>query len=107
LYERTRKAIGEGEIGEVQLLSVEFGASCAQDLPRIRHLEMGGGALMDMGCYTVMYANFVFGGEKPQKITANAKKSAEGGSVSQVTLRCLSFLFVFFCNFVSGISVVW
>jgi predicted dehydrogenase len=56
-----------GEIGEILIVHTAF-AYDLRDPENIRNkLEMGGGALMDIGCYAVSAARFVFGGE-PERV---------------------------------------
>ena len=56
-----------GEIGEILAVHTAF-AYDLRDPENIRNkLEMGGGALMDIGCYAVSAARFVFDGE-PERV---------------------------------------
>jgi predicted dehydrogenase len=54
--------ISQGLIGEPRLLSADFGFRCAYD-PTSRLLDpaLGGGALLDVGVYTVALAHQIFG----------------------------------------------
>lgn len=47
------------------------------DRDRIKNLEMGGGALLDLGCYPIQFALMVFG-EAPHKIVASGNKYKTG-----------------------------
>ena len=81
LYKKTSRVLEARSIGDIVCLNVEFGGN-AIETPRMCTKEMGGGALMDMGCYTVMYANFIFR-EKPQKIIAQATLTEQGKNCKQ------------------------
>jgi predicted dehydrogenase len=58
-----RRLVNEGRIGQLRTIHTDF--SYFNDDPHnIRNkLEMGGGALMDIGCYPISLSRFVYGGE--------------------------------------------
>lgn len=59
-------------LGEIKVVTVNFGIDRV-DVERMRTRELGGGATMDIGCYPTMFANFIFGSEKPEKIVASSQ----------------------------------
>lgn len=63
-YMPSRKMINEliqsGAIGKPHTLSANLGYAIA-DIPRIREPELAGGALLDLGVYTLNFAAMVFG----------------------------------------------
>jgi predicted dehydrogenase len=66
-WRKVRELVRIGEIGEVLAVHTSF-AYNNRDPQNIRNiLEMGGGGLMDIGCYAVSVARFVFGRE-PQRV---------------------------------------
>jgi predicted dehydrogenase len=66
-WQRAHELVRIGEIGKVLAVHTAF-AYDLQDPENIRNkLEMGGGALMDIGCYAVSAARFIFDGE-PQRV---------------------------------------
>ncbi|MFV0400653.1 MAG: Gfo/Idh/MocA family oxidoreductase [Oscillospiraceae bacterium] len=67
--------VREGRIGRVLSLSADF-ASLASD-GRVFQLELGGGGQVDVGVYTVAFAQFVFG-EKPVRVEAVAQMTDSG-----------------------------
>lgn len=78
--------IAEGRIGTVLGMDANFAfagdqANMAQ---RMYDLELGGGALLDLGVYPLSLAQFVFGG-KPSKIAAMAQ-FFEGGADAQTSI---------------------
>jgi len=72
IYAEIKKELEAGTIGEVKQVI----ASLSLPLPsfgihdRIGFLEKGRGTMMDVGCYCVQFATFVFGTEIPLKICA-------------------------------------
>lgn len=66
------RRIAAGEIGEVRTMFAAFGFTMA-DAGNIRlDAALGGGALMDVGCYPVSFARQVFG-RRPERVTAVAR----------------------------------
>jgi xylose dehydrogenase (NAD/NADP) len=64
--------IASGAIGDVRTMFAAFGFTIA-DAGNIRlDPKLGGGALMDAGCYPVSFARQVFG-ERPVRVTATAR----------------------------------
>jgi predicted dehydrogenase len=74
---RVRGLLAEGAIGEVRLLSADFGFRAEFD-PRGRLFDpyLGGGALLDVGVYTVSLASMVFG--PPARIVSMAHLGPTG-----------------------------
>jgi dihydrodiol dehydrogenase / D-xylose 1-dehydrogenase (NADP) len=70
---RIMELIGSGAIGDVRMVKADFGFRCPWE-PENRLLDpnLGGGALLDVGVYTVSYASMVFGGLMPQKVASAA-----------------------------------
>ncbi|XP_068099012.1 trans-1,2-dihydrobenzene-1,2-diol dehydrogenase-like isoform X2 [Hyperolius riggenbachi] len=69
VYEQIRTLLSEKAIGEVKLVRAEFGVNLLH-VARTVEQELGGGALLDIGCYCVQFALTAFSGEKPDSITA-------------------------------------
>jgi predicted dehydrogenase len=66
-WQRAKELVRIGEIGKVLAVHTSF-AYDLKDPENIRNkLEMGGGALMDIGCYAVSAARFIFDGE-PRRV---------------------------------------
>jgi len=66
------RLISTGAIGEVRLMFATFGFTIA-DPSNIRlDAALGGGALMDAGCYPVSFVRQVFG-RRPSRVTAVAR----------------------------------
>jgi predicted dehydrogenase len=62
LMGKVRALLAEGAIGEVRMLSADFGFRAAPGRPhRLFDPAYGGGALMDVGVYVVSFASMVLG----------------------------------------------
>jgi predicted dehydrogenase len=62
-WQRARQLVAEGAIGELRTIQSFF--SYYNDNPRnIRNIaDLGGGGLMDIGCYNISLSRFIFGAE--------------------------------------------
>jgi predicted dehydrogenase len=68
-WARVRDLIDSGVVGDVRTVHSHF-SFFNDDPENIRNqAEIGGGSLMDVGCYTVSVARFVFGSE-PKRVVA-------------------------------------
>ncbi|QDZ16363.1 Gfo/Idh/MocA family protein [Humibacter ginsenosidimutans] len=79
--ERIRDLVNRGILGEVR----EFAADHMQLLSsdpghRINALELGGGALLDLGIYPVSFASMLFG--TPEQVEASARFGATGADAA-------------------------
>ena len=82
---RIREILAAGTLGEVRSLIADH----TQDLPddpahRLNSLELGGGALLDLGVYPVNFAHAVFG--SPDTILASASFKATGADAQVATI---------------------
>ncbi|KAH9500472.1 hypothetical protein Btru_072006 [Bulinus truncatus] len=85
-YKFIQEHIRSGAIGEVVLVEATFAVPIIH-VPRLYDLELGGGGLMDIGCYVVQAANFIFKGQ-PELIVAHGSKTESGADKAAViTLR--------------------
>ena len=74
-----------GELGEVKLVTADFGADFAEERGRpVFDPQLGGGALRDIGIYPVWFARFVLG--PPQQLYASGEMTDTGvdGQVAMV-----------------------
>ncbi|GAB3795773.1 Gfo/Idh/MocA family oxidoreductase [Humibacter antri] len=79
--ERIREIVAEGTLGDVR----EFSADHMQLLPsdprhRINALELGGGALLDLGVYPISFASMLLG--EPATVKASARFEATGADAA-------------------------
>ena len=66
-WQKARELATSGEIGSLQTIQAFF-SYYNTDPTDIRNMAgIGGGGLMDIGCYTISLARFIFGAE-PQKV---------------------------------------
>lgn len=69
---QVRRWLSEGAIGEVRLVTADFGFRTAWNPQgRLLDLNLAGGALLDVGVYVVSLASMVFG-QAPQTVSASA-----------------------------------
>ncbi|MFT7588911.1 MAG: putative dehydrogenase [Limisphaerales bacterium] len=73
---KTKELIGEGQIGRLRTIHTHF--SYFNDDPNnVRNIAgYGGGGLLDIGCYAVSSARYIFGKE-PEKVTALLDKDPQ------------------------------
>jgi predicted dehydrogenase len=73
---RTRELIRSGRIGTLRLMTSSFGYS-NHDRKNVRNIaQFGGGALLDVGCYAVTLARFIFG-EDPSRVVSMIERDPE------------------------------
>jgi len=67
-----RKWLSKGLIGEVKMVQANFGFRAPiEPHHRLFNLELGGGALLDVGVYPISLISMVFGGQKPHDIKSH------------------------------------
>lgn len=87
-YSKIREELRNCIIGNVLMLSIEFGLKFDWD-SRVQIVDkfLGGGTTLGLGCYAVHFANLVFNCERPTKIIATGKMHSKGlDEESQITL---------------------
>jgi len=78
LYAKVRELLADRAIGEVRMLTADFGFRANFDPKgRLFNPELGGGGLLDVGVYTVSFASMIFGGA-PERIASMADIGATG-----------------------------
>ncbi len=86
---RTRQIIRSGEIGELRTMHCVF-SYFNRDAANIRNIAAyGGGALMDIGCYPIQAARWIFGAE-PARVSATIDRDPEFGT-DRTTSALLEF----------------
>jgi len=74
-WARVRELIDSGRIGEVQSVAGHFSYN-NPDPQNIRNLaDIGGGGMMDIGCYLIFFSRLIFQDE-PQRVVGVIKKDA-------------------------------
>lgn len=75
---QAREWLRDGRIGEPRMVLADFGFRAGWDEEsRLLNREMGGGALLDVGVYTVSFASMVFG-TPPDRVSGLADIGATG-----------------------------
>ena len=84
-----REVVRSGRIGELRSFACTF-SYFNRDPANIRNQsEMGGGALMDIGCYPVTLSRFVYGAE-PRRVLGHVERDPDWG-VDRLTTAVLDF----------------
>jgi predicted dehydrogenase len=84
--QRVKKMVDEGAVGEIQTISASFSFR-VRDPDNIRlQAELGGGSLMDVGCYCVNLMRHMTG-EEPQAVTAQGVWGPQVDEIFAGTLR--------------------
>ena len=82
---RIREILAAGTLGEVRVVSADPTQKISTDPQhRLNALELGGGALLDLGIYPVSFAIDVLG--LPESITASARLSDAGSDAEVATV---------------------
>ena len=68
VYDQLRTELQDQSVGDVQLVTVDFGANM-RHLDRLWKKGLGGGAVMDLGIYAIQLALLVLG-EEPERVIA-------------------------------------
>ncbi|MDO5517660.1 MAG: Gfo/Idh/MocA family oxidoreductase [Clostridium sp.] len=69
---KAKSWIEEGRIGKVKLITANFGFKSEEDInSRLYNPELAGGALLDVGIYTILISNFITN-SMPEKVNASA-----------------------------------
>lgn len=75
-WQKARALVREGRIGDVRTIHTDF-SYFNDDLQNYRnHLEMGGGGLMDIGCYPISLSRFIFG-EEPTRVLGDIQRDPD------------------------------
>jgi predicted dehydrogenase len=76
---RARERVLAGDLGEVRAISTVF-AYFNNDPGNIRNMaDIGGGGLLDIGCYAVTTARYIFGAE-PEKVVGLVERDPQFGT---------------------------
>jgi len=88
-WRRAQALVGRGELGEVRAMTGFFSYD-NEDATNVRNVaEFGGGALLDIGCYLVNTARFIFGCE-PTRVAGSVAMDPRFG-VDRLTSMLLDF----------------
>jgi len=77
LVKEVRRRVANGDIGELRMLSADFGFRCGPNPEgRLMNPGLGGGGLLDVGIYPITLAYLLLG--KPREISSKAHIGATG-----------------------------
>ncbi|XP_042328856.1 trans-1,2-dihydrobenzene-1,2-diol dehydrogenase-like [Sceloporus undulatus] len=68
--EQIRTMLGQKSLGDLKVLQAQLGFQM-DHIPRLVDKKLGGGVILDLGCYVIQFASMVFGPEKPKSIVAS------------------------------------
>lgn len=78
LYQELRKLLEGGALGNVNLVTLNFGSVKPYDpTNRFFNRELAGGAMLDIGVYALSFARFFLDG-KPEQLLSQVKKAPTG-----------------------------
>ncbi|XP_015977884.2 trans-1,2-dihydrobenzene-1,2-diol dehydrogenase [Rousettus aegyptiacus] len=75
--EALRSALAQGMLGDLRVARAEFGKDL-KCVPRAMDWAQAGGGLLDLGIYCIQFISMVFGGQKPEKISAVGRRHETG-----------------------------
>ena len=102
LTHAVQAAVGSGVIGELRLIRTSFCFRTTRIAGNIRFSpELGGGGLMDVGCYCVSYSR-LFAGEEPMESTIVANRHDSG--IDDLAAGSLKFPSGVLAGFTCGMS---
>jgi predicted dehydrogenase len=86
---RMREIVRSGEIGDVRAVMATF-SFFNRDPKNIRNVpELGGGALMDIGCYAIQFSRFVYG-QEPVRVVGLIERDPDMG-IDRLSSAALDF----------------
>jgi predicted dehydrogenase len=88
-WQRAKELAGSGAIGEVRAIHTWFSFFNADPLNVRNMKDIGGGALMDIGCYGISVARFITGRE-PRRVSARSDIDPNFG-IDRLTTAVLDF----------------
>ena len=88
-WHRVRELIEQGSIGPVHLVTGNFSYSNRKPDNIRNSLEAGGGALLDIGCYLVFFARWIYG-QEPTRVMACIDRDPTFGT-DRLTSMMLDF----------------
>ena len=75
-WQRAKQIVDDGGVGELRTIASVF-SYFKLDPDNIRNqVDIGGGGLMDIGCYNISMSRFLFGGE-PERLVATVERDPE------------------------------
>src|SRR5215204_2122846 len=88
-WQAARQLVHDGRIGELRTIHTQFSYYNDDPLNIRNQPGMGGGALMDIGCYPISLSRFLFGGE-PARVMAHIELDSTT-QIDRLTSAVLEF----------------
>ena len=89
--------VSSGVLGEIRLIQGEFGMDLSQ-VPRMRDLKLGGGALLDIGIYPLQLITMIFK-DPPNKIVAAGHLFPEG-RYDTLFLHAYMYIYIYIYTYI-------
>lgn len=70
MSDQIRSTLCQKALGDLKVLRAQLGFRMDKT-SRLLEKKMGGGVILDLGCYCVQFASMVFGAEMPESIVAS------------------------------------
>ncbi|XP_004930084.2 trans-1,2-dihydrobenzene-1,2-diol dehydrogenase [Bombyx mori] len=83
-YIAIEKEINSGKLGDVMFVEVNFGVPIVT-VDRLRKKELGGSSVMDIGIYTLQFAQYIFK-EEPKKVTTVGGLNEDGVDIYETII---------------------
>ncbi|KAM6452396.1 trans-1,2-dihydrobenzene-1,2-diol dehydrogenase-like isoform 1-T1 [Liasis olivaceus] len=75
--EQIRTAMSQRSLGNLKVLQAQLGFRM-DNVPRLLDKKLGGGVILDLGCYCIQFASMIFGPEMPKSIVASGLLTKTG-----------------------------
>ncbi|GAU92953.1 hypothetical protein RvY_04963 [Ramazzottius varieornatus] len=101
-YQQLKQEVTNRTIGDPYLVIANFGMNFPE-APGLSQRALGGGVLVNVGCYALQLANLVFQNEKPVAVRACATLNSDG--VDETTVITLQYSDGALANFIISVTV--
>ena len=77
IYAHLRTELNSKTVGDVKLVSIDFGVDLASSQNYLANRKFGDGPLLAIGCYCIQLATLVYG-ERPERVVSSGILTEEG-----------------------------
>jgi dihydrodiol dehydrogenase / D-xylose 1-dehydrogenase (NADP) len=78
LYKRVLEMVEQGTLGEISMVEADFGFITEEKVARLEEPDLGGGAILDIGVYTIALTSMVYGRRFPDALMALGSLNEKG-----------------------------
>ncbi|KAL4220384.1 hypothetical protein ACF0H5_020787 [Mactra antiquata] len=103
-YNKIRQELTNTTVGDVKLVNVNFCVPISE-IERVKNAKLGGGGCLDIGCYAIQFACFVYG-EMPESVTAVGTMLGDVDESACITLKYKNGSMASLVYHISTISVI-